>query len=64
MLLLVLDGARAAGADECPPELLPTVFMLFLTLPTPGVPVLPCRRQLRRLRVLHGVRLSDIGHRG
>ncbi|MEU7473066.1 hypothetical protein AB0A94_31890 [Streptomyces sp. NPDC044984] len=29
ILLLVLDGARTADVNDCPPVLLPTVFMLF-----------------------------------
>ncbi|WP_148020222.1 hypothetical protein [Streptomyces sp. OR43] len=81
MLLLILNGGRSADVNDCLPVLLPTAFMLCLTLPTMGDPmydqvstpvhlllgltgpvtlVLLAYWQLRRLRVLHGVRLSDL----
>ncbi|MGI5396334.1 hypothetical protein [Streptomyces sp. CA-251251] len=84
MFLLVLNGGRTADVNDCLPVLLPTLYMLCLTLPTLGDPmydqvsmpvrlvlgltgpvtlVLLAHWQLRRLRVLHGVRVSDLSHR-
>ncbi|MEV0528695.1 hypothetical protein AB0I66_35280 [Streptomyces sp. NPDC050439] len=39
MVLLVLNGGRSADVHDCLPVLLPTAFMLCLTLPTLGDPM-------------------------
>ncbi|MFG3134808.1 hypothetical protein ACGFZA_01160 [Streptomyces sp. NPDC048211] len=83
LLLLVLNGGRTADVNDSLPVLLPTFFMLCLTLPTLGDPmydkvpmavrlilgltgpvtlVFLAYWQLRRLRVRHGVRFSDLSH--